>query len=627
MNEEVARWCGVRHWIRGSLQRQLAVVAALLILVASGIFLLVVTQQYKSSILRVQEQASMNVNLLLQSALENAMIKRDLEGLQDIVARLGAQDNVTGVMIANPQGEIRFSSYPDQVFKTLSDDAFSRARRTGERQAGFRELDTGEQVLRSINPVRNKPRCKECHGAALEHPINGLLIVDYDASNVGDFVWRGALMLAGLGIAVLVFLEAGLWLAIYRLILTRLNRLAATTRALAAGDLSVRTGADGADELAQLGAGFDEMATRLETNVEDLRTAQVALQTLIDAIPDGVRVIDQDFQIVMANNAYCRQIGADAETIEGQLCYASSHKRDRPCVPTLVCCPVEQVLRQGQSGLTCGHTHVDAEGTDLSVEISAAAVTLRIDGRDQRCVVESIRDMESDLSISQKQRLAEMGSLAAGIAHEVHNPLSSISLVLKSLKSQDTLSEEMKQLVQIAETEIGNCQSITESLLRLSALPQGEQELVDMAPVIHDTASLLNFEAKQAGVAIVKTIDGRPRVLARDSDIRNLVFNLALNAIHAMPSGGELRFVCRAEDERVRLEVIDTGVGISRRDQAKILLPFWTRRADGSRGRGLGLAICSSIVKHLGGSLTFTSQVGVGTRFTVDLPNAGEGSA
>ena len=615
------------RWIRGSLQRQLAVVAALLILVASAVFLLVVTQQYKSSILSVQEQASVNVNLLLQSALENAMIKRDLDGLQDIVARLGAQDNVTGVMIANPEGEIRFSSYPDQLFKSLTDEAFFEAARTGERQAGFRALAGGEEVLRSINPVHNKPRCGECHGAIADNPINGLLIVDYDASNVGEVVRRGALMLAGLGIAVLVFLEAGLWVAIHRLVLARLGRLGRTTSALAAGDLSVRTRMDGEDELARLGSGFNDMADRLEANVAELRSAQVALQTLIDAIPDGMRVIDDEFRIVMANTAYCEQVGADPAAIEGQFCYASSHRRDRPCVSTLVCCPVEEVLRQGKPGLTCGHTHVDAEGTDLAVEVSAAAVDLRIGGRDRACVVESIRDMESDLSISQKQRLAEMGSLAAGIAHEVHNPLSSISLVLKSLKSQETLTEEMSQLVQIAETEIGNCQSITESLLRLSTLPQGEPELVELIPVIHDTASLLSFEAEQAGVTIVKTFDGNPRVLARDSDIRNLIFNLALNAIHAMPEGGELRFECSVEAGHVLVEVIDTGVGIAKRDQAKILLPFWTRRADGSRGRGLGLAICSQIVKALGGSLTFESQVGAGTRFRVELPDASEGSA
>ena len=617
---------GLLHWATGSLQRQFALIAAALIVVASGVFLLVVAQQYKSSILKAHEEASMNVNLLLQAALENAMIKRDLDGLQDIVARLGAQEGVTGVMIANPGGEVRFSSYADQLHQTLTDGEFQTAAATGTRQSGFLSLTSGERVLRSINPVHNQARCFECHGAVADNPINGLLIVDYDASGVRDIVWRGALMLAALGFVVLLLVETGLWVALTRLVLRRVDGLTETTQAIAAGDLAVRTQTQGHDELARLGGHFDAMADQLEANLHELRSAHASLQTLIDAIPDGVRVIDPDFRIVMANKAYCNQIGARPDQIAGQNCYASSHKRERPCVPTLVCCPVVDILQQGGKDVTCSHVHVDGEGSDMSVEVSAAAVTLRLDGEERRCVVESIRDMETDLSISQKQRLAEMGSLAAGIAHEVANPLSSISLVLKSIKSQADLSEEMQQHMEIAETEITNCREITESLLRLSSLPQTELELVDMTSVIRDTATLLGFEAEQFGVTIEQALQGRPRVLARDSDIRNLVFNLSLNAIHAMPEGGKMKISCRSENGVVRLSVEDEGVGIPERDQAKILLPFWTRRADGSRGRGLGLAICSSIVKNLGGNLTFETKVGVGTCFAVELPNAGEGA-
>ncbi len=614
----------VWRWAQGSLQRQFALIAGVLMLLASAVFLLVVSQQYKTSILRAHEQASVNVNLLLQATLENAMIKRDLAGLQDIVSRLGQQQGVAGVMIANPAGQVRFSSYPDALYKELGDRSFAQAIQTGEQQTGFRELASGQEVLRSINPVHNQDRCFECHGATTDNPINGLLIVDYDSSDTRGAVWRGALMLAGLGVVVLLLVEAGLWMALNRLVLVRISRLSQNTRAVAAGDLSVRTQTQGHDELALLGANFDDMADQLENNLQELQSAHASLQTLIDAIPDGVRVIGPDYRIVMANKAYCDQLGADPFQIAGQYCYASSHKRDKPCVPTLVQCPIVSILQQGGQDMTSSHEHVDADGAELSVETSAAMVSLLIDGKEQQCVVESIRDMEADLSISQKQRLAEMGSLAAGIAHEVHNPLSSISLALKAIKAQVELPKEMEQYFEIAETEIGNCKAITESLLRLSALPQFERELIDMQEVIHDTASLLSFEAAQFGVEIKCDVVGQPRILARDSDMRNLVFNLSLNAIHAMPNGGEMLISCHASDDSITLKVRDDGVGIPERDQAKILLPFWTRRADGSRGRGLGLAICSSIVKNQGGSLSFESKVGIGTCFTIQLPVNGE---
>lgn len=612
---------GLFFWAGKSLRRQLALIAAVLILVTSALFLVVVSRQYKTSILKAHEEASMNVNMLLQAALENAMIKRDLNGLQEIVARLGQQENVTGVMIANPLGEIRFSSYSERLFQSVDDDNFDRAATTGVKHASFLVLTDGREVLRSINPVHNQPRCGECHGTVADHPINGLLIVDYDASGVRATVRRGALMLAALGVAVLLLLQAGLWGAVNRLVVGRLNRLSVTATAIASGDLTVRTNTRGNDEVARLGARFDEMADRLHSSITELQAAYTSLQTLIDAIPDGVRVISPDFRIVMANKAYCTQIGEPPDQVIGQHCYASSHKRDAPCIPTLVTCPVEAILQGGQGDLTCSHDHLDKNGSEFSVEVSAAAVTLRKDGKDQGCVVESIRDLDTDVAISQKQRLAEMGSLAAGVAHEVHNPLSSISLVLRAIKSQENLSDDAENYLQVAETEIGNCQKITESLLRLTALPQTEPELVDIAAVTRDTASLLSFEAEQAGVTITLDLTDAPRVVARDSDIRNLMFNLAINAIHAMPDGGDLRIACGVAGDMVRIEVEDTGVGIPERDQPKILLPFWTRRADGSRGRGLGLAICSSVVKNLDGMLQFHSEVGVGTRFVIELPN------
>ncbi len=647
------------RWARQRLQRQLGLVAAGLIVVASAAFLLVVTAQYKSSILRANEHASLNVNLLLQAALENAMINRDLEGLQGIVARLGQQENVTGVLIANPDGEIRFSSDPALLYHPLTDAGFDQALQSGETYTGFRVLDSGQEVLRSINPVHNQSRCIGCHGTIRDNPINGLLLVDYDASGVRETVRRGAWLLAGLGLVVLVLLEAGLWVAVRRLVLNRLNGLSATTRAFAAGDLAARTGAraghgaedrgagrgagatgaghgaedsgaghgaeNSGDELARLGATFDDMADQLETSMSEMRAAYSSLQALIDAIPDGVRVIAPDFRIIMANKAYCRQIGASPDEVIGQPCYASSHKRETRCVPTLVCCPVAEILGGGKAELTCSHAHVDRTGSELSVEVSAARMSLRIDGVETDCIVESIRDMEDDLSFSQKQRLAEMGSLAAGIAHEVHNPLASISLALKAIGSGPALPDEMRETLHLAETEIANCQTITESLLRLSALPQAERELVDLSEAIRDTATLLSFEATQVGVEIVQEVSGRPRTLARDSNIRNLLFNLSLNAVHAMPEGGRLRMACRTEGDKVLIEIEDNGVGISERDLARIFMPFWTRRADGSRGRGLGLAICSSIVKNLGGNISFRSEVGVGTCVSVKLANAGDG--
>jgi signal transduction histidine kinase len=624
MSEPFFRKGGLPGWARQNLQRQFAFIAAALILLSSAILLFFVVSEYRSSIFRAHEAASLNVNLLLQSSLENAMIKRDLDGLQDIVARLGAQEGVAGVMIANPAGEIRFSSYTGLIGASVDDNQFDLARTTFEAQTGVRELADGREVLRSINPVQNQPQCGTCHGTISDSPINGLLIVDYDSSEVSQLAWRGAIMLAALGIFVLILLEAGLWMALRRIVLDRLNHLVVTTKQIASGKLSVRTETSGQDEIAELGRSFDIMASQLEHKVEELRASRNVLQVLIDAIPDGIRVIGPDYRIILANQAYRDQVGMETEDLIGQYCYASSHRRSTPCVPTLVLCPVAEMLEGDKRELTCSHVHKDADGADISVEVSAARVTMVLDGEETNCVVEAIRDLEANMTISHNQRLAEMGMLAAGVAHEVYNPLASISLALRSIKGQDELTAQSRSYIDVAEAEIENCRSITDSLLRLATPPNHAAGLIDLTHLIDDTMSLLRLEAEQHNVSVTKEIVGRPRVVAKDSDIRILIFNLVLNAIHAMPSGGDLRIALRTQDDEVLLEVEDSGVGITDRDKSKILLPFWSRRADGTQGRGLGLAICAAIIKELGGQITFDSSPNKGTRFRIVLPNGGE---
>lgn len=618
----------VLAWARKGVKRQFLLATALLVLMSSSVFLVLVIVQYRAALLGAQSTASVNVNLLFQATLENAMIKRDISGLQDIVAHLGAQEGVRGVMIATPEGEVRFSSYADSEARDVDGAAFAAALTTAQPQTGLQRNVAGDLVMRSFNPVPNQPRCRECHGAVADSPINGVMIVDYDSRGLVGNLARSVALLMGMGFVVLLLLELGLWTVLRRVVLTRVARLDLSSRAIADGNLAERTDTPGQDEIARLGQNFDTMADQLEARMGELRAAHGALQRLIDAVPDGIRVIDEEFRIVMANTAYYEQLGTRSGGCAGEVpCYRSSHKRDAPCVPTLVCCPVVEVLYQGGGPMTCTHVHVDEDGASLPVEVAAAPLVLMIDGEERRCVVESIRELDRELAISHRQRLSEMGTLAAGIAHEVNNPLSSMLLALRFVSAHEDLPAEVRRHIEIAETEIGHCQKITDSLLRLSAFPSRELERVDMTAVIESTALLLGFDAEQSGVTIKVEIDGTPSLVARDSDMRNLVFNLALNGIHAMPEGGTLTLRCAETDGALFIEVIDTGVGIAKRDQDRILQPFWTRRADGSKGRGLGLPISQSIVSGLGGELGFDSTVGVGTRFFVSLPLTGKEGA
>ena len=174
----------------------------------------------------------------------------------------------------------------------------------------------------------------------------------------------------------------------------------------------------------------------------------------------------------------------------------------------------------------------------------------------------------------------------------------------------------------VIRAEIQNCIKITDSLLLLSTPPGNADDLVVLANTVPEVLALLRFEAEQHKVEIQHDIPGDLRILASESDVRMLVINLALNAIHAMPNGGVLRVEARREDGKIVLDVIDTGVGLSPGDFDRIFLPFWSRRADNTTGRGLGLSIVKAMLQRNGADISVHSVRGEGSHFSVRIDDA-----
>jgi len=612
----------IRSWVAARLQRRLIVTLVLVLLAVSVLFLGLVSSVYRDRITAEHARASLQLNALLQAALENAMLKRDLPGLQGIVDKLGRSPDIAAVRILSPGLDVRFASEPGQAGGTLDTDEVRAALAERAPRTVLIPDGPGGPVLRSINPVPNQEPCQVCHGPMGEHPVNGLLVVDYAAGAIGADAGRTVLSLAGIGLAVIFASSLATWAAVTRTVIAPLRKLAEATGELSAGRLSHRIDAAGEDEIGRLNASFNAMAQRLETSVEDLRASEDFLQSVIDGIPDAIRVIDSDFRIIKANRAYAAHVGQPLAAVLGSPCYRSSHRRDSPCPETLVCCPVVE-LRGAQSALTCRQTHFGPAGEEVHVEVAAAPLTVPIDGEPRACVIEAIRDLEQQSRISQEQRLSELGLLAAGLAHEIFNPLSSVELVLSSLQ-EDAIGDpasDTTERVAILRTEIERTLAVTNSLLMLCQPPAREALLVDLDRVVPEALAILGYEARKSGAVIACDIAAGLRVLGSESDMRMMITNLVMNALHAMPDGGTVSVTGRAAGGEVTLSVTDSGKGIAPRDLSRIFLPFWTRRADGSNGRGLGLAIVQAIVDHAGGRIVAASKLGEGSAFTATFPD------
>ncbi|MEZ5837579.1 MAG: ATP-binding protein, partial [Geminicoccaceae bacterium] len=307
------------------------------------------------------------------------------------------------------------------------------------------------------------------------------------------------------------------------------------------------------------------------------------------------------------------------DAVLGQPCHASSHRCDTPCAPTMVTCPLHE-LGNGRNSLVCRHRHVRSDGHELFVEISAAILEVDDNG-EPLSVVESIRNLSQDVALGHEQKLSELGMLAAGIAHEIRNPLSSIRIGLQALQGGSP-SVDASSYLDLMQEEIDKCIEVTDRLLKLSVPTRGHDALVDLAVLVPDVMTLLASDAEQRGIAVDIDLPLSLRVIGSDSDLRMLVLNLAQNAFHAMVDGGRLKVTGKCDAGTVLIAMEDTGCGISPEHLERIFQPFWSRRADrgGTAGTGLGLSICREIVKAHGGRIEVESRLGEGTTFTVHIP-------
>lgn len=590
---------------------------------ASLLFGLLFLGLYRDRLERERAATSNQINQVLRVALENAMLKRDVPGLREIVERMGQQQGIRDVMILAPSGEVRFAAHPESLGRQRPE--LVRAERLGMPESRFVADEGKGEVLRSINPVPNQQACTGCHGQLEKHPINGVLVVDYDAQSLKEEAWRSAALFALAGAVVLALTLGVLWRLLRSRVIAPMRELDEAACALSAGNLEVRAPVLTDDEPGRLAGSFNRMAESLVKHIRQAEVQQTYLQELLDSLPDGVRVIRQaDFRIVAVNRSYCTQLGISEGDALGQFCHLSSHGLARPCPATMVICPAVELKVPGQV-LKCRHHHLAAGGREIPVEIHAVMVERNTGQGVERLIVEATSDLSQVARLSQEQRLTELGLLAAGIAHEIHNPLGSMRLavdgLLRNLHSGQAAPERIVDYLKMMSAEIDRCTGVTQRLLLLSRLPQPQPQLITLNPAVSDTLQLLEFDAQSHG--IVQTVELEARdltVMADDSDLRMVVLNLAQNAHHAMPGGGELIVRTARDGERALIEFRDSGKGIPDTDIERIFDPFFSRRADGEGGTGLGLTICKNIVERYDGTIEVASEPGRGAVFRVFLP-------
>ncbi|HWI63560.1 MAG TPA: ATP-binding protein [Symbiobacteriaceae bacterium] len=396
-----------------------------------------------------------------------------------------------------------------------------------------------------------------------------------------------------------------------------LERLEAGARRIGQGELTYRIPEGGRDELGRLVAAFNSMTERLQAQSDALRMERDQLDTVVTAVGVGLALIDPDGRVLWVNHTLSDWFPG---ALLGRYCWEALGRQHCPG-PAAGCCGpgTEQQVMIGGRPRLIRYTAYPLGGDARPGEPYRLSVLEDVTER---------RTMEA--MVLQSEKLAAVGQLAAGVAHEINNPLAVIAAYAQDL--EERLQEEgataleaqgdLASYLQQLQVQVQRCKGITTNLLDFARRGPAEPEPVDAEAVARATAALVGARARKAAVAVqVDLPAGLPPVRASRDQLQQVFLNLITNALDAMEAagGGTITITGGVEGDYARVDVTDTGPGMDQTTLARAMEPFFTTKPPG-KGTGLGLSTCYGILTGLGGNLTLESEPGKGTTVTFTLP-------
>ncbi|HSB60973.1 MAG TPA: ATP-binding protein, partial [Vicinamibacteria bacterium] len=355
----------------------------------------------------------------------------------------------------------------------------------------------------------------------------------------------------------------------------------------------------------------------LREKAEELQGLTEYNENILESIDSGILVLDLEGQVARWNRAMEALHGRSRDDVLGR-------SLDDILPPSfLEALRGSLVLGEREEIAHIYKLHLPTpDGRSLMVNVSVAPFQV---GSGERCGTVLIIDditarvrLEEQLQHSEK--MASIGILAAGVAHEVNTPLAGISSYTQLLKGQLESRDPRTALLDKIEKQSFRAAKIINNLLNFSRSSGAEMERLDVNKALLDVISLIEHQLQGSKIRVRKDLSPNlPPVRGNENRIQQVFFNLILNARDAMPRGGWLTLRTSADGESVVVEVSDTGVGIRREDVKRIYDPFFTTKGIG-RGTGLGLSVSYGIVQEHGGAILVDSVPGKGTSFQVALP-------
>jgi two-component system, NtrC family, sensor kinase len=382
------------------------------------------------------------------------------------------------------------------------------------------------------------------------------------------------------------------------------------------------------EDMALLSAVAAQAATALEngrlyrqlrTKADELERMRQFSENILESLNDGLAVLDRNGRVVRWNRQMEELYGVRHESAVGL------------ALDELFDASLARMIKGPADGSAEGAAHYripmsTRHEPPRRLLVNLGSTPLRDSHADvvgSIVIVEDIStrvQLEEQLQISEK--MASIGLLAAGVAHEVNTPLTGISSFTQMLLEGAQPDDPSTQVLEKIERQTFRAAKIVNGLLNLARPAQVDSGPCDINAVVNDVLSLLEHQFRTGSIQVRKELAVlAPIVQGMEHKLQQVFLNLFLNARDAMPKGGWLTIVTRADRDGAVVEVADTGSGIPAEQLSRIYDPFFTTKEIG-KGTGLGLSITYGIVQEHGGSITCDSQIGQGTRFSIRLPLA-----
>jgi signal transduction histidine kinase/HAMP domain-containing protein len=609
--------------IKNRLHFKIALFVILTIIIIFGLFASYQLFSYRQKLTDMEIESSEELGRTLTSSLEIAMLNSDINSIQYSINQVSRNDNIIRVLLLNSESEVKASSQKELIGRQLSlQDEGCRNCHSADgplRISTEISLDD-EEMLRVVTPIVNKPLCFSCHGDKAK--INGILVIDHSLGTIKSEIVSNLKLAGGMAlVSVLLMMLLFRWY-IRRQVINRIVYLESLARRVVGNELDLDIELKGKDELTSLACSFNDMKKTLKLSMQKIDNHRNYLTHLLENLIDGILIIDDQNRAVFINKSLRDILEIDGDILRTGDKVDFQNKPLNHLIPVgrLIGlsreqgAPVKEVIRLQVSPTRQKH-----------IEIHTGKILLPPWLKPEIIVV--IRDITARVmfegQIYQAEKLSTIGRLAAGIAHEINNPMASILTCAEGLLKQESMADNEKlEYLNIIKNSARRCKVITQKLLDFSAASTMKKEVIRLGEILKEAISLLQFEATSKKVRINIAETGvLPEIVGCKDSLVQVFVNLILNAIQAVDSGGDVSVKMDVEPDMARVMVEDNGPGISDENLTRVFDPFFTTKPVGL-GTGLGLSVSQGIVKNHGGEIKILQNRNGLTSISVSLPLA-----